>query len=85
MNTITLEDVLRNAINKLCGIRVPIREQAVTEGIRDVVSDLMACVEAMQEHDRKLEEQRKAEEALVPTPVESVVEDATHGNEPKAT
>ena len=56
MNTLTLEDVLRNTARKLGEIRMPVRERDAMLAIQDCISDLAACIEAIQMHDKKVQE-----------------------------
>jgi len=57
MNTLTLEDVLRNTARKLGEIRMPVRERDAMLAIQDCISDLAACIDAIQMHDKKMQEQ----------------------------
>lgn len=71
MNTLTLEDVLRNTARKLGEIRMPVRERDAMLAIQDCISDLAACIEAIQIHDKKIQEQT----AVQPEEVKAEVED----------
>lgn len=61
MNTLTLEDVLRNTARKLGEIRMPVRERDAMLAIQDCISDLAACIEAIQMHDKRVQEQQEHE------------------------
>lgn len=61
MNTLTLEDVLRNTARKLGEIRMPVRERDAMLAIQDCISDLAACIEAIQMHDKQVQEQTEVQ------------------------
>ena len=61
MNTLTLEDVLRNTARKLGEIRMPVRERDAMLAIQDCISDLAACIEAIQMHDKQVKEQTEVQ------------------------
>ena len=59
----TIYDILKSDIDKLRGIRVPVEEQALYHQVSEVLEDLRACVNAIEQSDAQAHANNEAEPA----------------------